>query len=689
MKTTIVGLVIGIATLPLCGARAAETDKTLVAWVAPANLTQRGGSALTIQNGDQFDAIVFGELQPGKWMAGSNFYRRTEKAQEKYARETADNKTIVQMAIVYKGDEITVFRNGEIYASHRAKNVDLLSPKNNIAVFGFRHIGSGGGYLSGSIEDARIYGRALTPDEIKSLKPNEESKIEPYAWWDFEGEEVKDRAGRFAHSKMDGGAKLAGGKLVLGGNSILVAAVTKDGAELATRRGTRAPAGPYVEETPAMPEEVPDNWLTYHLGHPGPGVGFPGDPNCAFFYKGLYHLHYIYRNRHGFAFAHVSSKDMVTWRWHPTVLVGPNTGHGMFSGTGFFTKEGQPAIIYHGQGSGRNQLAFALDDNLDKWTRPVAIWPKTESGEEPKMRHWDPDCWLNGDTFYAISGGSPPHLMRSSDLKEWVALGPLLHEDMPDLGVSKTEDVSCANMFKIGNKWMLLCISHRLGCRYYLGDFKDERYLPEFHAMMNWSGWDYFAPESLLTPDGRRVIWAWCNMKGAQTAIQSLPREISLPEDGVLRIKPLRELEKLRHDEKDEGEITVKSDSSHVLEGIAGDTVELSVTIEPTGAEEYGVSVFCDKDGAGFPVTIMPQGKALAMGKIKAPCDLDKDEELNLRIFLDKGMVEVFVNDRQAAVYMHLHDKENVGISLFSKGGDIAARVKGWKMKSIYPRNTE
>ena len=44
----------------------------------------------------------------------------------------------------------------------------------------------------------------------------------------------------------------------------------------------------------------------------------------------------------------------------------------MFSGTGFFTKEGQPAMIYHGQGSGRNQIAFALDDNLEKWTKPIA-----------------------------------------------------------------------------------------------------------------------------------------------------------------------------------------------------------------------------------------------------------------------------------------------------------------------------
>ena len=453
-------------------------------------------------------------------------------------------------------------------------------------------------------------------------------------------------------------------------------------------------AAPYVEETPAMPKDVPASWLTYHLAHPGPGIGSPGDPNPAFYYKGRYHLHYIYKNKHGdnkhgYAFAHVSSKDMVTWKWHRTVLVGANTGHGMFSGTGFFTKEGQPAMIYHGKGSENNHVAFALDDNLDKWTKPVAVKPKTKSGQVADIRMWDPDCWLNGDTYYAISGGRPAHLMKSSDLKDWDYLGLLLHDDMGDIGVDKNEDVSCANMFKIGNKWMLLCISHDLGCRYYLGDFKDEHYLPEFHAMMNWKEWNFFAPESLLTPDGRRVMWAWCKLKGklkgdVQSAIQSLPRELSLPADGLLRIKPLRELKKLRYDEKNERNIVVKSDSSHMLKDISGDTIELSITIKPTDAKEYGISVFCDKDGKGFPITIKPESKVLTMGEISPPFALKKNEDLNLRIFLDKSMVEVFVNDRQAAVYMHQHDKENTGISLFSKDGSLKATVKSWKMKSIY-----
>ena len=49
--------------------------------------------------------------------------------------------------------------------------------------------------------------------------------------------------------------------------------------------------------TPAMPKNPPESWLTYHLAHPGPGHAVPGDPNPAFFWKGRYHLHYIYKDR--------------------------------------------------------------------------------------------------------------------------------------------------------------------------------------------------------------------------------------------------------------------------------------------------------------------------------------------------------------------------------------------------------
>ena len=467
--------------------------------------------------------------------------------------EQADAETTVQLAIVYRGETITIYRNGEVYTSYPAKNIDLLNNEENYAIFGLRHIG-GNGSISGAIEDARIYDRALSQQEIKALEPNRASAIKPWAWWDFEGDKPAECTGRYAFNNLENGAKLENGKLVLKRGAVFVSA----------RKELRA-TEPHVPFTPKMPEPVPETWLTYHLAHPGPDKAIPADPNCAIHYQGRYHLHYIFQNR-GHSFAHVSSTDMVHWKWHTTTLTPPVVGHGMFSGTAFMTKEGKPAIIYHGQGSGRNQIAIAEDDALEKWSEPIAVEPRTADGKAPDMRHWDPDCWLVGDTYYALAGGSNPTVSRSQDLRNWEYLGELFHPDFPaNLGVAKGEDVSCANMFPIGDKWMLLCISHALGCRYYLGDFNDGKFLPEQHAMMNWAKWDFFAPESLLTPDGRRVMWAWCTpwvngmqktgrkkdfdalMKGRiQPGIQSLPRELSLADDDTLRIKPLRELERLR-----------------------------------------------------------------------------------------------------------------------------------------------
>jgi len=515
--------------------------------------------------------------------------------------------------------------------------------------------------------------------EIKHLESNKESAIKPYAWWTFEKGKETDQMGRFPVNNLEGGAKIEDGRLVL---ETVGAALMATGKKIAG-------AATAEFETPAMPANPPDDWLTYHLLHPGPGGAMPGDPNCAFYWEGLYHLHYIYNHRTGCAFAHVSSKDLVHWTWHPTTLFPKTTGHGMFSGTGFITKKGQPAIIYHGQGSGRNQLAFALDDKLEKWTKPVPIIPKDASGGEPKFNNWDPDCWLNGDMYYALSGGGNPSLMKSSDLKDWQFLGPLLHDAYPaNLGVPKGEDISCANMFKIGNKWMLLCISHGLGCRYYLGDFKDEKYLPDFQAMMSWNGNNFFAPESVLTKDKRRVMWAWLlNLPVAPCGVQSLPRELELPKDGVLRIKPLKELESLRYDRNQEEGITVKSDTVHPLKKISGNTLELEVAFQASAAKEYGLDVLCDDTGEnGVRVAYLPESKTLKVGKVNAPFELKPGEALALRVFIDKNLVEVFANERQAAVAAGKYVPENLGVNLFSKGGDAVVKknISAWKMKSMY-----
>lgn len=327
------------------------------------------------------------------------------------------------------------------------------------------------------------------------------------------------------------------------------------------------------------------------------------------------------------------------------------------------------------------------------------------------MPYFDPDIWINNGIYYGLNGVSskkPTVMMKSNNLKEWDYIGDLLHPDFDEkkLGVGKHADISCPNMFKLGDKWVMLCISHALGCRYFIGDFKDEQFLPEQHGMMNWEGWDFFAPESLLTPDGRRVMWAWCTpmdmkeyqkvprkknfpslLRGKhQTGIQSLPRELSLAEDGTLLIKPLRELKKLRSDEKSVQALAIKSDTTHVLKDISGDTIELEIILEAPSAPEFGIKVLCDKDGnKGFTIASGKGSKTLNVDYINPPFELKQGEDLTLRIFIDKYMIEVFANDRQAAMAWHDYDADDLHVSLFSKGGDLRVKsVSAWKMNSVY-----
>jgi len=201
-------------------------DKTLIAWVAPANLTQRGGSVLTlIDEAERFDAIVFGEISPGKWMAGSDFFNRTQRDQADYPSETADPGTLVQMAVVYRGNQVAIYRNGNEYASYGIDRPQQFGGQNEVTVLiGLRYIGGMGeiGYFAGDIEDARIYDLALSAEQLAALEPNKPSDPKPLGWWTFEDGTANDAMKNFPEARLEGHARISHGKLHLDGQSSYV-----------------------------------------------------------------------------------------------------------------------------------------------------------------------------------------------------------------------------------------------------------------------------------------------------------------------------------------------------------------------------------------------------------------------------------------------------------------------------------
>jgi mono/diheme cytochrome c family protein len=148
------------------------TARSLDVWVRLANLEQHGGGAITIQSssGAIFDSIVFGEKEPGQWMAGSNGYSRTQSFHAPLEREA--DKSIVKITIVYHADRtVTGYRNGHRYGSpYTAPSLATYEAGKSQVLFGLRHSPPGGDrFLAGAIDRAALYDRALTPDEVAAL----------------------------------------------------------------------------------------------------------------------------------------------------------------------------------------------------------------------------------------------------------------------------------------------------------------------------------------------------------------------------------------------------------------------------------------------------------------------------------------------------------------------------------------
>ena len=300
---------------------------------------------------------------------------------------------------------------------------------------------------------------------------------------------------------------------------------------------------------------------------------------------------------------------------------------------------------------------------------------------------------------------------KDDTLAKWDLLGPLMSHDMPD--VFGNEDISCPDLFKLGGKHILLCISHVRGARYYVGRFENRQFHPEAHYRMNWPGGACFAPETLLDGRGRRIMWAW--VLGSPSTM-TLPRVLSMGDDGAMHIEPPEELNALRKNPQSLKTTNLPAETKVMAEGIKGDCKELRVTIDPQQASQCGVKVRCSPDGAEETVVaydparkvvrietdktslnkgtrprtyamtfMLPKGaENPVVSAQEAPLELKPGELLTLRIYLDHSILEVFANGRQCVTQRLWPTRaDSGGISLFARGG--AAKLislDAWDMEA-------
>jgi hypothetical protein len=119
------------------------------------------------KDGLVFDSIVFGEKEAGRWMPGSEGFRRYQSVAGPVEKDALTKP--VHVAITYASDgTIRMYRDGLPYGKpYRTEKPAAFAPGEAVILFGQRHTPAGGNRaLAGTIMRARLYDRALDPVEI-------------------------------------------------------------------------------------------------------------------------------------------------------------------------------------------------------------------------------------------------------------------------------------------------------------------------------------------------------------------------------------------------------------------------------------------------------------------------------------------------------------------------------------------
>ena len=465
-----------------------------------------------------------------------------------------------------------------------------------------------------------------------------------------------------------------------------------------------------------------DPWRPiYHYVNP---EGRLNDPNGLCFWRGRWHLFYqAYppedpRQHWG----HAVSDDLVHWRDLPLAIY-PNPERCCFSGSAMVEKD-RVIAMYHGTTVG-NMVAVSSDPLLLNWKKVTgkAVVPNINpDGSKPPYNVFDPCIWKKDGIYYSLSAGTLPHgpggkrvranfLLRSKDLAKWEYLHPFVENDRYSL---VGDDGACPYFWPIGDKHILLHFSHMSGGKYLLGDYdtKRDKFVVtdggDFNFAAAWPG-GVHAPSA--APDGKGGVIAIFNMNAAKphkgwNQIMTLPRRLTLGDDGKLATEPAGDIESLRGEHKHIGTTTLPANKEIVLDGVDGKSLEIIAEIDVKSSPMVEMNVLRGPNKEEFTriafykyrgyrgkslITIDTSYSSLlpdvgSRAPETAIVDIARDETLKLRVFVDRSVVEVFVNGKQClAVRAYPGREDSSGVSLRSQGQEATLKsLDAWRMKNIY-----
>jgi beta-fructofuranosidase len=385
--------------------------------------------------------------------------------------------------------------------------------------------------------------------------------------------------------------------------------------------------------------------------------------------------------------------------------------------------------------------------NWERTSELPTVYTLKENGEKNEYNAFDPCLYKDGDTYCMLTagGGSLPHthnlnnldlrrhyLFTSKDLVNWDYRHVFVEDDIFNV---KGDDGACPYFLPVGDKHMLLHFSHRQGGKYIVGDYDSEskKFYAKNGGAFNAHGWysGVHAPSAFA--ENGAVISIFNMNYGFKTQginqIMSIPRVITVNDDYSINEAPIPQLECMRG-EYVSGETTAKANEDTVLD-VNGDSLEMRVKISaaerkiehnfipdnlipavevrvlrsPNTKEYVAIRFYRNRsamdwnayqnhsmhwaNGSESVVEIDSSASSLSPDVAHHPTEhqsffLNCDEDIDLRIFVDKSIVEVFANGKRcvsARCYPTL--SESKGVSVLSRGIDVNVKYEAWEMKKI------
>ena len=449
-------------------------------------------------------------------------------------------------------------------------------------------------------------------------------------------------------------------------------------------------------------------------------VGWLNDPNGFSFYEGKYHLFYQYHPYDPYwgpmHWGHAVSEDLLHWEYLPAALA-PDQIYdkdGCFSGSAVALPDGKQLLMYTGvkriptaDGGMRDEQTqcLAVGDGVDyeKYEKNPVMDKKDIPQGSSEADFRDPKMWRNEDGTYscvvanrAEDGSGQILLYNSQDGFEW-KFKSILSKNQNRYGLMW----ECPDFFELDGKWVLLLSPQDMlpenfeyhngnGTLCLIGDYDEKTgTLAEEKNQAIDYGIDFYATQTVLTPDGRRVMIAW--MQNWDTSRlhpeetpwfgqMSLPRELSV-KNGRLYQKPVRELDELRCNRVEYKDVVFTDVAK--LDGVNGRRVDLEIQIAPGDEEnlykKFAVR-FAQNDRYHTAVSFRPYESVLKVdrkfsGSRRAAIHQrrakvhSENGKIKLRMILDRFSAEIFINDGEQVMTITMYtDQTADGISFFADG---------------------